>query len=86
MTPSRPTREDVVAAVGQYFPHHDAATVLALLDRYGTRRSEPERERVQLAILKLSGSDIEKLRHDLDVARQDYRDVLYWAEYPDHSK
>ncbi len=86
MATRRPTREDVLAAVGQQFPDRDAATVLALLDRYGTRRSEPERERVQLAILKLSGGDIEKLRHDLDVARQDYRDVLYWAEYLDHSE
>ena len=86
MAARRPTREDVLAAVGQYFPHHAAATVLALLDRYGTRRSEGERERLQHAILKLGGGDIEKLRHDRDVARQDYRDVLYWAEYPDHSK
>ena len=85
MAASRPTREDVLAAVAEQFPDRDAAAVLALLDSYGTRRSEPERERVQLAILKLSGGDIEKPRHDLDVARQDYRDVLYWAEYPDHS-
>jgi hypothetical protein len=85
MAARRPTREDVLAAVGEQFPDHDAATVLALLDRYGTRRPEPERERVQLAVLKLSGGDIEKLRHNLEVARQDYRDVLYWAEYPDHS-
>ena len=76
----------MLAAVGQQFPDRDAATVLALLDRYGTRRFERERERVQLAILKLSGGDIEKLRHGLDVARRDYRDVLYWAEYPDRSK
>ena len=75
----------MLAAVGEQLPDRDAATVLALLDRYGTRRSEPEQERVQLAVLKLSGGDIERLRHGLDVARQDYRDVLYWAEYAEHS-
>lgn len=42
-----------------------------------------EPERVQMAILKLSGGDQEKLRHDIDVAKTDYRDVLAWAEYPE---
>jgi hypothetical protein len=38
--------------------------------------------RVWLAILKLSGSDLDKLDHYTDVARTDFRDVLAWAEYP----
>ena len=40
------------------------------------------RARVQLAILKLSEGDPEKLRSFVDVALTDYRDVLAWAEYP----
>ena len=42
-----------------------------------------ERERIQLAILKLSGGDPSKLRHNLEAAKIDYRDVLAWAEYPE---
>ena len=42
---------------------------------------ESESARVQLAILKLSEGDPEKLRHYVQAARTDYRDVLAWAEY-----
>jgi len=42
-----------------------------------------ERERVQLAILKLSAGDSGKPRHNIDAAKVDYRDVLAWAEYPE---
>ena len=41
-----------------------------------------ERERVQLAVLKLSDGDHEKLKHNIQAAIVDYRDVLAWAEYP----
>jgi hypothetical protein len=42
----------------------------------------PERERVQLATLKLSEGRLDRLRHYVEAAIQDYRDVLAWAEYP----
>ena len=29
----------------------------------------------------MSGGDLEKLAHYLEVAEKDYRDVLYFAEY-----
>jgi len=41
-----------------------------------------EGERVALAALKLSGSDLGALRRCVDAARADYRDILAWAEYP----
>jgi hypothetical protein len=44
-----------------------------------------ERIRVQLAILALSGGDLEHLRDMVRAAQLDYRDVLYWAEYPEES-
>ena len=40
------------------------------------------RERIQLAILLCSEGSIERLRHFVDVARKDYRDVLYWVGLP----
>ena len=60
--------------------------MLELLDSYGVEPYEQERERVQLAILKLSGGSEEKLREFVAVAKRDYRDVLFWAEYPEEAR
>jgi hypothetical protein len=59
------------------------ARVLELLDTYGVESYERERERVQLDILKLSAGSEEKVREYVGVAKRDYRDVLFWAEYPE---
>lgn len=60
--------------------------MMELLDGYGVESYERERERVQLAILKLSEGNEEKLREFIAVAKRDYRDVLFWAEYPEESR
>ncbi|HEY2625462.1 MAG TPA: hypothetical protein VGI41_01790 [Candidatus Udaeobacter sp.] len=60
--------------------------VLERLDSYGVEPDERERERVQVAILKLSGGSEEKVREYVAVAKRDYRDVLFWAEYPEESR
>lgn len=39
-------------------------------------------ERIGVAILKLSRGDIGKLAHFCNRAKEDWRDVLYWAECP----
>ena len=57
-----------------------------LLDDYGMEPDERERERVQLDILKLSDGNEEKVREYVAVAKRDYRDVLFWAEYPEESR
>jgi hypothetical protein len=62
------------------------ARVLELLDSYGVEPYERERERVQVAILKLSAGSEAKVREYVAVAKRDYRDVLFWAEYPEESK
>ena len=76
------TREFVLAKVRQEFPHSEAEEVLAILETYGEFDYERERKRVQLAILKLSEGNIDKLRANVKIAKQDYRDVLAYAEYP----
>lgn len=38
--------------------------------------------RVLMAVVLLSKGDLTKLRHFSDAAAKDFRDVLYWAEYP----
>jgi hypothetical protein len=47
-------REDVVASVRASFPRESRARALGLLETYGLAAHERERERVQLATLKLS--------------------------------
>ena len=80
------SRDEVVAAIEATFPESSRARVLELLDSYGVEPYEQERERVQLAILKLSGGSEEKLREFVAVAKRDYRDVLFWAEYPEEAR
>jgi hypothetical protein len=78
--------DEVIEAVQRIFQENSWACVLALLDDYGVEPYERERERVQLAILKLSGGSEEKLREFIAVAKRDYRDVLFWAENPEEAR
>ena len=71
-------REDVLTAVASAFPGRDHAAIQRILDTYGSREYDRERERVQLAIISLSAGSEEKLRYFVDVAMTDYRDVLAW--------
>src|SRR5437899_13025247 len=80
------SRDEVVAVVQRTFPETFHSRVIELLDTYGGESYERERERVQLAILKLSEGNEEKLREFVAVAKRDYRDVLFWAENPEEAK
>ena|SRR5438477_6302323 len=80
------TRDEVVAVVQKTFPKSAHSRVLELLDSYGVESYERERERVELAILKLSEGNEDKLREFIAAAKRDYRDVLFWAEYPEESQ
>ena len=80
------SRDEVIAAIQKTFPESSWGHVLVLLDTYGVESHERERERVQLAVLKLSEGNEEKLREFVTVAKRDYRDVLLWAEYPEEAK
>jgi hypothetical protein len=80
------SREDVVAAVRATFLQGDTSAILAVLDLYGIEAHERERERVQLAIINLSEGDEDKLRYFLGIAKQDYRDVLFWSDNPEDAK
>jgi hypothetical protein len=80
------SRDEVVAAIRATFPESSRSCVLELLDTYGVESCERERERVQLAILKLSAGSEEKLSEFVAVAKRDYRDVLFWAENPEEAR
>jgi hypothetical protein len=73
-------RVEVLASV--LFPNHEPGVVLSALNEYGLAAHEHERERVQLAILKLCNGDEDKLLHYVSAAKADYRDVLMWADEP----
>ena len=78
-----PSHDEVVTTVEASFPKERWARMLELLDGYGAESHERERERVQLAVLKLSDGSEEKVREYVAVAKRDYRDVLFWAECPE---
>jgi hypothetical protein len=75
-------RGDVERVVRRDFPAERVAEVLALLDAY----TELERDRVQLAVLKLAGGDLAKVRQYVACAEADWREVLAPAEYPAYTK
>ena len=78
------TRSDVERIVRRDFPSEDFATVMALLDEYGTKPHEGEKDRVQLAVIKNAAGSVEELLIQIQTAKLDYRDVLSWAEYPSY--
>jgi predicted Fe-Mo cluster-binding NifX family protein len=76
------TRELVLKKVKDVFPKEDTSKIMSILDQYGVDSYERERERVQIAILKLSEGKMKELEEGVKAAKQDYRDVLAWAEFP----
>ena len=72
-----PSQAMVRKVAGAAFPAPDnLESAMALLVAAGTS------PRIQLAVLKLSEGDLDRLAHYAEVAQQDFRDVLAWAEYP----
>jgi hypothetical protein len=69
------------AAALSFRPDQVAAAEAMLKDYVG---NEPER--VKLALLALAKGDLVNLEKLVTAALVDYRDVLYWAEYPEESK
>jgi len=80
------TENDVLAAIRASFPKERWQDIGLILDAYGTEPHERERERVQLAILKISEGSEQKIREFVATAKKDYRDVLFWADYPEQAK
>lgn len=73
---------EVARIVDREFSPGDRAEALRLLAGYGTESWHREPDRVRLAILKLSGGRLDRLRAHLETAKKDYRDVIASAEYP----
>jgi len=74
------TREQVIGEAKRWVEESSVQGIMALLDQYDGSAGGG-RERVQMAMLKLSQGTLHDLRHDLQQANMDFRDVLSWAEY-----
>jgi len=77
--------EDVERILGRDFPGDRGVMARALLAEYGRRAWHREPVRVWLAALKLADGRLDRLRRAIDLADDDYRDVLAAAEYPRYS-
>jgi len=77
---------DVIRIVERDFPPADFPTVMAVLREYGVEDRQKEENRVRIAALKLAGGDLNALRRAIGSARQDCRDVIAGAEYPEYTK
>jgi hypothetical protein len=80
------SRDDVERIVRRDFPSSEFVNVVAVLDKYGSGKWHRERERVQVAVLKLAKGKMDALRREIENAKCDYREVIAPAEYPKYSK
>ncbi|MFO0848923.1 MAG: hypothetical protein U0871_10285 [Gemmataceae bacterium] len=76
---------DVDRVIGRDVLAARRGEVTDLLRQYTASDGPVPVPRVHLAILKLSGGDPAKVAEFIAAAKQDYRDVLAWAEYPRYS-
>lgn len=74
------TRENVLVAARAVFQDTEMSEVVSVVAMYGTEPYECEIERVQIAIIELSGGSQEKLLQMVRLAKSDYRDVLAWQQ------
>ena len=75
------SRDDVERIVARDFSADQVEMVKTILAEYA--EVNPKRSyRVQLAVLKLAGGNIEKVRSNIETAKRDLRDVIAYAEYP----
>ncbi len=68
---------DILQRVASEYNDDDLETVLGLLEEY----SGPEAERVMRCVLHLSAGALDRLRENMAKTEQDYRDIIYFAEY-----
>jgi hypothetical protein len=80
----RISEADVERVVHRDYPPEVVPVVLAALQEYGAKSWHNEPARVRLAVLRLADGHLEKLHQELAVAKEDYRDVLAVAEYPEY--
>ena len=66
--------------IKRYFSEEQLAEVLAVLCGYGTETWHREAERVKRDAVIISRGSLEKLKATIELAKNDYRDVLIGEE------
>ena len=72
-----PLPADIETRLSQDYPVESLPAVSCSLATY----LGSERDRVIRCIIHLSAGDPQRVSYYLGIATQDYRDVIYWAEY-----
>ena len=75
-----PTSKQVLRIAQLLFPEC-SGSIVGMLDRFGAK-DDDGRERVQLAVLKLVGSDSSRIEKYVEEANADIREVIMEAEAP----
>ncbi|MBS1773468.1 MAG: hypothetical protein JST82_11470 [Bacteroidetes bacterium] len=76
---------DIDRIIKRDFPKFIPSEIINILSLY-ISESNKGKNRVYASIIKLSNGDIELLKKYVDVAKNDDRDVLAQAEYPQYSE
>jgi len=66
--------------IKRYFAEEQLADVLAIVSEYGTETWHREAERVKRDAVIISRGSLEKLKATIELAKNDYRDVLIGEE------
>jgi len=76
-TENEPLAADIETKLAHDYPAESLSAVSRSLASY----PGPERNRVVRCIIHLANGDPQRISHLVGVAAQDYRDIIYWAEY-----
>ena len=80
------SQEDLQRIVARDFAPAQASQVMAILERYGNESWQREPLRIRMACLKCASGNLERLAHYVEMAEEDYRDILLEAEYPTYAR
>ena len=72
--------EDIILKIQNDFTVN-ASEVINILNEATAKTEYINHDRIVRCIIYLANKDLEKLKHYIDVAIQDPRDVMFWAEY-----
>lgn len=82
---SVPLPNSVTEAVGRHFLRRHQAEALCLLSEYECDDAAL-RERVLKCAVSLAGRDTARLKHFLECAREDSRNLILWHEHAEESR
>lgn len=77
--------DDIRRIVKRDFSHLEFSQIESILKMYDSK-SQKGRNRIYASILKLAAGNIELIKEYVAKARNDYRDVVALAEYPNYSE